>query len=152
MKRILLTTIAALMIAAPLATAPASAAPQGYHNDDHGRGDDHRDNDRHDNDRHDNDHDWDQSRHNGYYTGKTWHAGPPPAVVIHRPDYRPAYKVWARGDRLGYYGNRYTVVDYRSHHLKAPPRGYHWVQDDRGDFIMAAVATGLIASVILGSH
>jgi Ni/Co efflux regulator RcnB len=150
MKRILLTTIAALMIAAPMAAAPASAQPQGYHNDDHGRGNDHRDNDRHDNDRHDND--WDQSRHNGYYTGKTWHAGPPPAVVIHRPDYRPAYKVWARGDRLGYYGNRYSVIDYRSHHLKRPPHGYHWVQDDRGDFILAAVATGLIASVILGGH
>lgn len=150
MKRILLTAIAALMVAAPMAAAPASAAPPAYHND-------HRDNDRHDNGRRDNDrrgngHDWDQSRYNGYYTGRTWHAGPPPAAVIHRHDYRPAYKVWARGDRLGYWGDRYAVVDYRSHHLKAPPRGYHWVQDDRGDFILAAIATGLIASVILGAH
>ncbi|MEP7211250.1 MAG: RcnB family protein [Alphaproteobacteria bacterium] len=151
MKRILLTTIAALMIAAPMATAPAMAAPQNHQQDDrNNRGNDRHDNDRHDNDRHDND--WDQSRHNGYYVGKAWHAGPPPATIIRRSDYRPAYKVWARGDRLGYYGNRYTVVDYRSHHLKHPPRGYHWVQDDRGDFILAAVAGGLIASVILGGH
>jgi Ni/Co efflux regulator RcnB len=148
MKRILLTTIAALMIAAPMA-APAVAQPQA-HQDDRGRGDDHR-NDRHDNDRHD-DRNWDQSQHNGYYVGKAWHAGPPPATVIRRNDYRPAYKVWSRGDRLGYWGNRYVVVDYRQHHLKSPPRGYHWVQDDRGDFILAAVATGLIASVILGGH
>src|SRR5258707_67814 len=93
MKRILLTTIAALMIAAPMAAAPAMAQPQS-HQDDRGRGDDHR-NDRHDNDRRDNDRNWDQSQHNGYYVGKAWHAGPPPAAVIRRHDYRPAYKVWS---------------------------------------------------------
>jgi Ni/Co efflux regulator RcnB len=149
MKRILLAAVAATMLAAPMA-APAVAQPPGYHQDNRGRGPDRHDNDRRDNDRHDNN--WDQSRHNGYYTGKTWHAGPPPAAVIHRRDYRPAYKVWAKGDRLGYWNNRYVVVDYRAHHLKRPPRGYHWVQDDRGDLILAAVATGLIASVILGGH
>jgi Ni/Co efflux regulator RcnB len=148
MKRILLTTVAALMIAAPMA-APASAQPQGYHQDRHDNG--RHDNDRHDNDRHDNDRNWDRSQHNGYYVGRAWHAGPPPASVLRRHDYRPAYKVWVRGDRLGYWNNRYVVVDYRAHHLKRPPRGYHWVQDDRGDLILAAVAGGLIASVIMAA-
>jgi Ni/Co efflux regulator RcnB len=146
MKRILLTTIAALMIAGPMAL-PASAQQGNSHQDDHGRGNDHRDNDRRDNDRN-----WDQSQHNGYYVGKAWHAGPPPVEIQHRNDYRPAYKAWARGDHLGYYNTRYVVVDYRERHLKRPPHGYHWVQDDRGDLILAAVAGGLIASVILGNH
>ena len=151
MKRILLTTMAALMIAAPMAL-PASAQQGNYHPDDRGRGDDHRGNDRRDNDQRDNDRNWDQSQHNGYYLGKTWRAGPPPIEIQRRNDYRPAYKAWARGDHLGYYSTRYVVVDYREHHLKRPPHGYHWVQDDRGDLILAAIAGGLIASVILGGH
>jgi Ni/Co efflux regulator RcnB len=32
--------------------------------------------------------------------------------------------------------------------MKAPPRGYHYVQDDKGDIILAAIATGLIAAII----
>jgi Ni/Co efflux regulator RcnB len=41
-------------------------------------------------------------------------------------------------------------VDYRSHHLRHPPRGYQWVQADN-NYVLVAVATGLIASVI-ASH
>jgi Ni/Co efflux regulator RcnB len=54
-------------------------------------------------------------------------------------------------DHLGYY-TRYVEVDYRDHHLKPPPRGYHYVRDDKGDIILPAVATGLIASIIAGSN
>ncbi|MES1200018.1 MAG: RcnB family protein [Pseudomonadota bacterium] len=56
---------------------------------------------------------------------------------------------WARGQRLGAYNGRYAQVDYRSQHLRTPPRGYHWVRSDDGDFLLAAVATGLITQVIL---
>lgn len=55
---------------------------------------------------------------------------------------------WKRGDRLGQWNRRYAEVDYRSHRLRAPPRGYHYVRDDRGDIILAAVATGIIAAII----
>jgi Ni/Co efflux regulator RcnB len=48
---------------------------------------------------------------------------------------------WRRGQR----------VDYRAHHLRAPPRGYEWREVD-GNYVMAAVATGLIASIIANSH
>jgi Ni/Co efflux regulator RcnB len=58
-----------------------------------------------------------------------------------------------RGGRLpdNYRGRQYVVDDWRGHHLSAPPRGYHWVQTG-SDYVLAAVATGLIASVILNSH
>jgi Ni/Co efflux regulator RcnB len=58
-----------------------------------------------------------------------------------------------RGGRLPdeYRGRQYVVDDWRGHHLSAPPRGYHWVQAG-GDYVLAAVATGVIASILLNSH
>ncbi|HTF71600.1 MAG TPA: RcnB family protein [Edaphobacter sp.] len=47
---------------------------------------------------------------------------------------------WSRGER----------VDYRHYHLNAPPRGYEWREVD-GNYVLAAVATGLIASVVVAS-
>jgi Ni/Co efflux regulator RcnB len=57
---------------------------------------------------------------------------------------------WHRGDRVSadYMGPRYEVRDWRAHHLRQPPRGYHWVQVD-GDFVLAAIATGVIVDVML---
>lgn len=55
-----------------------------------------------------------------------------------------------KGGRLsGEYRNRqYVVDDWRGHHLNAPPRGYHWVQTGP-DYVLAAVATGIIAQIVL---
>jgi Ni/Co efflux regulator RcnB len=55
-----------------------------------------------------------------------------------------------RGDRLpGQYRNhQYVVNNYREHHLRPPPRGYHWVQTG-GDYVLAAIATGVIADLII---
>ncbi len=47
---------------------------------------------------------------------------------------------WDRGDK----------IDYRHYHLSAPPRGYEWREVD-GNFILAAAATGVIATVIAES-
>jgi Ni/Co efflux regulator RcnB len=57
-----------------------------------------------------------------------------------------------RGGRLPpqYRSNVYVVDDWRGHRLTAPPRGYHWVQTG-GDYVLVAVATGIIASILL-SH
>lgn len=57
-----------------------------------------------------------------------------------------------RGDRLSndYRGNQYVVNDWRGHHLSAPPRGSHWVQTG-GDYVLAAVATGVILQVLLNN-
>jgi Ni/Co efflux regulator RcnB len=55
-----------------------------------------------------------------------------------------------RGDRLpAEYRHRNYVVDHwRDHHLSAPPRGYQWVQYG-GDYLLVAVATGIIAQLLL---
>jgi len=59
---------------------------------------------------------------------------------------------WARGDRLPpQYRSRGYYVDYRVHHLRRPPYGYRWVRVDN-DYVMVALATGLIASIIIASH
>ncbi len=50
-----------------------------------------------------------------------------------------------------YRDHRYVVNDWRGHHLSAPPHGYQWVQTG-DDFVLAAIATGVIASVLLSSH
>ena len=57
-----------------------------------------------------------------------------------------------RGQRLGheYRGNRYVVSDWRARRLSAPPRGHHWVQAGN-DYVLAAIATGLIAQVLLSN-
>jgi Ni/Co efflux regulator RcnB len=47
---------------------------------------------------------------------------------------------WKRGE----------AVDYHQHHLRAPPHGYEWRQVD-GNYVLAAVATGVIASVVAAS-
>lgn len=42
------------------------------------------------------------------------------------------------------------MVDrYPDYHLRRPPPGYHWVRDDRGNFLMVAIATGIIADILL---
>jgi Ni/Co efflux regulator RcnB len=57
-----------------------------------------------------------------------------------------------RGQRLPaeYRNRQYVVDDWRGHHLSAPPRGYHWVQTG-GDYVLVAIATGVILQLLL-SH
>jgi Ni/Co efflux regulator RcnB len=47
-----------------------------------------------------------------------------------------------------YRNNQYVVNNWREHRLRPPPRGYHWVQTG-GDYVLAAVATGIIADLIV---
>ncbi|MFC0131256.1 hypothetical protein CR105_03775 [Massilia eurypsychrophila] len=49
-----------------------------------------------------------------------------------------------------YRGSRYVVNDWRGRHLSTPPRGYHWVQANN-DYVLAAIATGIIAQVLLNN-
>ena len=59
---------------------------------------------------------------------------------------------WHKGDRIpaSYRDKRYEVSDWKARHLRQPPRGYHWVQVN-GDFVLAAVATGVIADLLLNN-
>jgi Ni/Co efflux regulator RcnB len=74
-----------------------------------------------------------------YDDGPRWRA----AYHPHRHHY------WARGQYLPrYYLAEPYYVDYRVYDLRPPPYGYRWVRvDDR--FLLVAVASGLIASMIL---
>ena len=55
---------------------------------------------------------------------------------------------WHKGAKINHDDwNRGDQVDYRQAHLHAPPRGYEWRRVD-GNYVEAAVATGVIASVI----
>ncbi len=65
----------------------------------------------------------DRGRHEGWY---------------HRGGYLPVE-----------YRTRYVVTDWRRDRLRPPPRGYHWVRSDNGDFLLVAIASGVIASILL---
>ena len=160
MKRLLLGTLAVLVMAGPLATsAQARSWDNGHERREHGRdrdddryergdgrwdrGDDRREDRRED--RHDNR--WDNQRDNGYYHNHQWSYGPPPQSYYGNSDYRPGYSNWRRGAALpGYYRND-PVYDWDDCHLRAPPRGYSWYRVG-GDYLLAAIATGIIFEII----
>ena len=59
---------------------------------------------------------------------------------------------WNKGGYMAHadwdHGNR---LDYHQHHLRRPPRGYEW-REVNGRYVLAAVATGLIADIVLNGH
>lgn len=54
----------------------------------------------------------------------------------------------AVGFRLVYRTRHYVVNDWRGHRLSAPPRGHYWVQNG-ADYLLVAIATGVIAQIIM---
>lgn len=80
--------------------------------------------DHHDQDQHD------QDQHSHYVRHDDWHKGG-----------RISHDDWQRG----------TPIDYHAHHLRRPPHGYAWREVD-GNYVLAAVATGVIASAIIASQ
>jgi Ni/Co efflux regulator RcnB len=71
----------------------------------------------------------DDAHHQTYVKHDEWKKG-----------YHMKKEDWSRGE----------AVDYRTYHLKAPPRGYEWREVD-GNYVLAAVATGVIASAIIAA-
>jgi len=168
MKLAFRSAIAALMLVGPIAAAPALAAPerQGQQQSpqvgerapaaqtaDARRGDGRAAREQRQSWRDDRpDARWDEAQHNGYYQNNTWRAGPPPASRAGKPGVTLGYQPWSKGQRLGYYRNRYEVVDYRTINRSRPRRGYHWVRDERGDDLLVAIATGVISDIIINSR
>ena len=67
--------------------------------------------------------------------------------------YNTAPRYWTGGYvPASYRAQRYWVNDWRARHLSAPPYGYQWVETDTGDVLLRALASGLIASVILSQY
>ncbi len=120
MKRFLITT--ALCALAGTFAVGGSASAQSWH--------DHYDRhyDRSYNYGHDRYDHYDRGYHNGWRDRSDWRRG----GYVSRSD-------WDRGYR----------VDYRRYHLRQPPYGYEWrrVGDN---YVLAAIASGLIASIIVG--
>ena len=59
---------------------------------------------------------------------------------------------WRHGARIRHEDwDRGRPIDYRQNHLRRPARGYEWREVD-GNYVMAAVATGLIVSAIAHSR
>ncbi|MDO8379509.1 RcnB family protein [Phenylobacterium sp.] len=60
---------------------------------------------------------------------------------------------WRRGERLPsqYRSANYYVNDYGRYGLRQPPRGYRWVRADN-DYVLAALATGLIVQVLSNGY
>ncbi|WP_093143986.1 RcnB family protein [Pseudoxanthomonas sp. GM95] len=56
-----------------------------------------------------------------------------------------------KGDRLASGARGDRVPDYRKHGLKAPPKGHEWRKVDN-DYVLIAVTTGIISSVIAASR
>lgn len=61
---------------------------------------------------------------------------------------------WRRGEHLhDHYRGHVTVINnYHDYRLREPPHGYHWVRDDDGNFVLAAIATGLVADIALNGR
>jgi Ni/Co efflux regulator RcnB len=133
MKRLIITTLAATLLAGTALSGTAMAAGQRY--DGNGGRYDQRHDARGDR--------YDRGERDAYRDGRR----------DGRHDDRRDHRRWERGQRLDarYRDNRYYVSDYRRHGLRAPPRGYRWQRVD-DNYVLAAVATGLIASVIIANH
>ena len=90
------------------------------------------------------------------------HDGPRPQANhnprAHHAPARPTYREatisrghrWRRGQRLAVNQRRYVVNDWSQRGLRSPPRGYRWVRENNnsGDYLLIAVASGLIASIL----
>lgn len=75
-----------------------------------------------------------------------------PVVRYNHHYYNARGPQFRRGGYIPYeYRNRqYVVVNHYQHRLSAPPRGHQWVQVG-GDYVLIAIATGLIANLILNN-
>ncbi|WP_443750320.1 RcnB family protein [Asticcacaulis solisilvae] len=125
MKRIL-TTTAMAVLAGSLAFGTAAQA-QGWHDHDRDHG------------RYDRgyDHGYNRGYHDRGHYDNGYHRG-----WRDRSD-------WRRGGYVGWGDwNRGRHIDYRYYHLRQPPYGYEWREVD-GNYVLAAVASGVIASIIL---
>lgn len=62
---------------------------------------------------------------------------------------RREYRQWRRGSVIPYNHRRsWYIDDYRRYGYGPPPRGYGYYRTDTGDIVLAAIATGVILSLL----
>jgi Ni/Co efflux regulator RcnB len=129
------TLVVPLLIVSLLGTSIAANAQQ--HNDDHGGA---------------------QPSHERQGPGHgaphgNGHGPAPHEASLGGPGGPEPHNDWHKGERLPaeYRDRNYVVDNWHEHGLQAPPRGYQWVGVN-GDYVLVAVASGVIASVLLSGH
>ncbi|HYC68659.1 RcnB family protein [Brevundimonas sp.] len=66
-----------------------------------------------------------------------------------RREYRREMRRWRRGAVIPYdYRRNWYVRDYHRYGWAPPPRGYGYYRTDTGDIVLAAIATGVILSLL----
>lgn len=129
-----LTIVAPLLIVSLLGTPAVVFAQQ--HDDNHGGPPQH-------------------ERQNPGYGGQygRGHGPTPHEASLGGPGGPVPHSDWHKGERLPaeYRDRNYVVDNWHEHGLQAPPRGYQWVGVN-GDYVLAAIATGVIANVLLNGH
>lgn len=126
--------VAALATLATVA-APMAASAQSWRGDRDRDGRYERWERRSDRNRHDGGRYTDRERYNDYRRGQ-------------RDQYRD-YRRWQRGATIPYnYRSSWYVRDYNRYGYAPPPRGYGYYRTDTGDIVLAALATGVIISLL----
>jgi Ni/Co efflux regulator RcnB len=82
--------------------------------------------------------DWRRGQRDQWRDGRRWER-----------EQRREYRRWQRGHVIPYnYRRSWYVDDYRRYGYRAPPRGYAYYRTDTGDVVLAAIATGVILSLL----
>ena len=82
-------------------------------------------------------------------TGVAFAQGDRPGDAHHQAYVR--HDEWKKGAKINQNDwGRGEAVDYKTYHLQAPRKGYEWREVD-GNYVLAAVATGVIASTIVAA-
>jgi Ni/Co efflux regulator RcnB len=152
MKHLLYAALAVATAAAPMA---ASAQPYGHDRGEHRGWDRDRDHDRGEHrgwDHYDRGHpeSWREREEWREFHGPRggyWYA-PGYGYIRHNPHWRG---YWRRGGYVPVPYRHYYVQDWGYYGLRPPPPGYRWVYAD-GNFVLMAIASGLIADVILHAY
>jgi Ni/Co efflux regulator RcnB len=154
MKHLMYAILALGVAGAPMA-ASADEHGHGGHEErgghDHGRGGDHGGGGRdHGGGWRERDDHWrDRAEWRGWRGERSgyWYA---PGYGYYRGN--PGWRAnWRRGGYVPAPYRRFYVQDWRYYGLRPPPPGYRWVYAD-GNFVMMALATGLIADVMLNAY
>jgi Ni/Co efflux regulator RcnB len=87
---------------------------------------------------------WNNNRHDDHHGNSM--------MMMRHDNHRDHRNEWHKGSHIDRnVWNRGARVDYRQHHLSRPPRGYEWRRVD-DNYVLAAVATGVIASILLANN
>ncbi|WP_080430815.1 RcnB family protein [Burkholderia ubonensis] len=75
---------------------------------------------------------------------------PGPGVAAVGRSFPVPHSDWRRGGLVppDYRGPQYIVDDWQAYNLQPPPPGFYWLEVN-GDFVLATLATGVIANILL---